>query len=272
MHVSRLLHIPVSALLAVSLSGLPAPAIADDDHDWSDWADCDRIRDSKIKHCSESFTEWQADGKTIRVDAGMNGSVSVVGWDKNMVKVQATLMVRADSQDDADDIAADVKMRLEKELITASGPKLRHGDYWSVTFRVWVPRNTDLDLLAENGGVGVRNVEGKMRLSTHNGPLSLRDVSGDVLGRTQNGPLAVDLEGSQWRGKGLDAETHNGPVVLHIPENYSAVLESGTFNGPWDVDIPVRVKRGRWFTAELGKGGAPVRVVTHNGPVNISLY
>ena len=258
---------------AVATVALLAPvASAHDGHEWGDWADCDRMKDHRVKHCSETISEWDADGATLRVDAGQNGGVSVVSWDKDMVRVQATLVVRADTEEEAEELAADVEIRLEKQLIVASGPESERDRHWSVFYRVWVPKETDLDLIAHNGGVGVKGVSGKMRLSTHNGPLSLHDVSGDVLGRTQNGPVSVELEGDHWQGKGLDAETKNGPVTLRFPEDYSAVLESGTRNGPWDVELPVRVKRGKWFTTELGKGGAPVRVVTSNGPLSIETW
>ncbi len=72
---------------------------------------------------------------------------------------------------------------------------------------------------------------------------------------------------------GLDAETTNGPVNLAIPESYSARLEFGTVNGPMSVGFPVTVtiqgRVGRRITTTLGAGGAPVRAVTTNGPVEI---
>jgi hypothetical protein len=89
----------------------------------------------------------------------------------------------------------------------------------------------------------------------------------------RNGPLSVGLGGSRWEGAGLDAETVNGPVVLAIPEGYSARLETGTVNGPMSVDFPLTVTfQGRWrdrLNTTLGDGGAPVRVVTTNGPLVI---
>jgi hypothetical protein len=257
--------------VGVALSAsFAAPAIADDDHPWGRWADCDEITERSIRHCSQTFSEWKPQSKTVRVDAGKNGSVSVVGWDKDLVRVQATLLVRADSEREAEELAARVQIRLERDLITVSGPERMGRDtWWSVSFRVWAPHESDLDLVADNGGIGVRDLAGKMRMTTHNGPLKLDEVAGEVLGRTRNGPLTVHLSGNRWQGKGLDVETHNGPVTLHIPEDYSAVLESGTRNGPWSVNLPVSVKRRTWFTVELGDGGSPVRVVTHNGPLSI---
>ena len=112
-----------------------------------------------------------------------------------------------------------------------------------------------------------------MDLRAENGPVSLTGVGGDVVARVQNGPLSVRLAGTKWDGKGLDAESVNGPVTLAVPENYNAELETGTVNGPYDVAMPLTVTiqgsvKDR-IHSTLGKGGAPVRVVTTNGPLTI---
>jgi DUF4097 and DUF4098 domain-containing protein YvlB len=142
-----------------------------------------------------------------------------------------------------------------------------------VTFIVYVPATSDLDLVAHNGPVSVSDVDGRIDARTQNGPVSLHDVSGDVVARTQNGPLTVDLAGSTWRGEGLDAETHNGPVRITIPEGYSAQLQTGTVNGPFSSDVPLTVtslgRRNRRIDTTLGRGGPMIRAVTTNGPVVI---
>jgi hypothetical protein len=63
-------------------------------------------------------------------------------------------------------------------------------------------------------------------------------------------------------------------VHLSIPENYNAMLETGTVNGPVQADFPLTVtldgrKNWRRFTTKLGDGGPPVRVVTTNGPLTL---
>jgi len=130
-----------------------------------------------------------------------------------------------------------------------------------------------LKLDTNNGPIGVRDVTGRMTLTARNGPVSLSGVGGDVHARTTNGPLDIDLTGARWEGTGLDAETTNGPVNLAIPESYSAQLEFGTVNGPMTVGFPLTVtiegRVGRRIVTKLGAGGAPIRVVTTNGPVEI---
>ena len=106
-----------------------------------------------------------------------------------------------------------------------------------------------------------------VEFKTVNGGVKLSNVAGDFKGRTSNGGVDVDLDGPGWRGEGLDVETSNGGVHLRIPEHYSAHLETGTVNGGLNIDFPVTVQ-GRVdknISADLGGGGAPIRVRTHNG-------
>jgi DUF4097 and DUF4098 domain-containing protein YvlB len=142
-----------------------------------------------------------------------------------------------------------------------------------VSFVFYVPRNTNVDVTTRNGPIAVKNVVGRMALSAENGPVSLSGVGGDVHVRAQNGPLHVRLTGTRWAGAGLDAETQNGPISLEIPSNYNAALETGTVNGPMDTEFPITVtlngRRWKRLSTRLGEGGAPVRVVTTNGPVSL---
>ncbi len=91
----------------------------------------------------------------------------------------------------------------------------------------------------------------------------------------QNGPLLVHLQGTRWDGTGLDAETQNGPLTVDVPEGYNAAFETGTINGPMEIDFPVTVQgrigvgAHRHLTTTLGSGGPLVRVVTTNGPAVI---
>jgi DUF4097 and DUF4098 domain-containing protein YvlB len=140
-----------------------------------------------------------------------------------------------------------------------------------VSYEVWTPRQTDVRVSTQNGGISVDNVEARLDLGAVNGGIALRSVSGDVRGETTNGPLNVELEGDRWRGTGLDLRTTNGPVNLDIPEGYSARLETGTVNGGMRIDFPITLQGmiGRRISTQLGSGGATIRAITTNGPVEI---
>jgi hypothetical protein len=208
------------------------------------------------------------------VDPGGNGGVAIYGWDRNEVEVHARIQAQAETSAAAQALAKQVSLAMSAGSLTANGPENLRNENWYVIFVVYTPRNTSFTAASRNGPLSAEGVRGRLELRTENGPVTLRDVHGAVHARTQNGPVTVQLSGTAWDGTGLDAETQNGPVTLIIPENYSAQLETGTTNGPFNIDFPVTVntpgrRRGGELRTTLGSGGAPVRVRTTNGPVRL---
>jgi DUF4097 and DUF4098 domain-containing protein YvlB len=214
-----------------------------------------------------------AKGGVITVDPGRNGAVAIEGWDRDSVEVHARIQAEGATDAEAAALGEAIKIAAAGTTIAAEGPDAGRRQSWSVSFVVYAPRRSDLKLDTYNGPIGVRDVTGRMTLTAYNGPISLAGVGGDVRARTTNGPLDIELVGAHWDGAGLDAETTNGPVNLAIPDNYSAQLEFGTVNGPMTVGFPLTVtiqgRVGRRISTRLGSGGAPIRLVTTNGPVEI---
>jgi len=228
----------------------------------------DRDRD---QFCEVRDQTLKAPQRALFVDGRENGSVHVYGWDKNEVMVRTLVQASADSPAEAKAIAKDIKILTDGDRIRADGPSQRRHTSWWVSYEVWVPRKTSLDAEASNGSVNVEGVEGRMDLRAQNGSISLRDVAGDVRGRTENGSVNAQLDGTAWKGEGLDLTTSNGSVNLEIPKSYNARLETGTVNGGMNIDFPITVQGfiGRRITTTLGSGGPRVRAVTTNGGVRI---
>jgi hypothetical protein len=260
-----------AVLVILGTAASPAHAQRTDD-EWLE--NCrDQQRRDREAHCMVKVDRVRA-GESLRVDAGQNGGVLVYGADRTDVEVHARVQAWAESAGDAESLAGAVRLNYEPGSIRADGPSAGRREGWAVTFVVYVPRRTDLDLQASNGPVSAADVMGTITATTRNGPVSLRSVGGDVTARTENGPITVDLEGDRWDGAGLDAQTRNGPINLRIPEGYNARLEAGTVNGPFNTDVPLQVtllgrQRNRRVEATLGDGGPLIRAVTTNGPVNI---
>ena len=233
-----------------------------------DYDDRGRARE---RFCEVRDTKLSAPSTTLLVDGRDNGSVTIYGWDRNEVLVRALVSANADSRNDAQTLAKDIKIETDGHRIRADGPRTSRYEYWSVSFEVWVPKKTNLDAEAHNGGVTVDGVEGRMQLNTVNGGVHLRDVAGDVRAETTNGGATAVLTGTSWRGAGLDLQTTNGGVTLDIPRNFNAELETGTVNGGFDIDFPITVQGfvGRRISTKLGNGGPRVRAYTTNGGVRI---
>lgn len=264
--------VTAAMLVVAAVPTLDAQATDREDAHWLN--DC---RSERGWHRHERFCELRVQhlGRptdALRVDGQENGGVEVTGWDRDSVELHALIDVEAASDDEARDIASKVSIVTGNGSIHADGPGRFHRNSWTVSYRIYVPRHSNLALTTINGPVSVEGVTGRMDLRATNGPIGLERVGGDVHARAENGPLDVTLDGTRWNGTGLDAETENGPVELTLPKEYAAHLETGTENGPMEVNFPMTVQGHvdlRHLTLDIGGGGPTVRVVTTNGPVSV---
>jgi hypothetical protein len=264
---------PVFFLLAL-VAALPATPIAQSRQPASadDWCERERRNGDREQACEVRRFTVTATG-TMTVDAEPNGGIDVRGDARADVLVEAKVTGQAETQERARQIVDAVKVTAQPHNVSADGPSgLGRREGWSVSYRLAVPTVSSLALKTTNGGISIRDVDGQIEFKTVNGGVKLVNLAGDVKGRTSNGGVDVDLEGTGWKGEGLNVETSNGGVHLRIPEQYSAHLETSTVNGGMNIDFPLTVQGriDRQISANLGGGGAPIRVTTHNGGVKIS--
>lgn len=228
--------------------------------------------DELVGNCEIREQTLALSGGTIGIDGRQNGGVSVKGWDQNQVLVRARVQTRAPTAAEAEALSKEIRIETGGAKIFASGPENRRNYHWDVTYEVFVPRRADLSIETHNGGISISEVNGRIDFSATNGGVVLRRVGGTVKGSTTNGGLAVELTGDRWDGETLDVSTTNGGVVISIPENYSAHLQTGTVNGSVSVDFPVAMQshgRQKEIAVNLGAGGPTVKARTTNGGVRI---
>jgi hypothetical protein len=215
---------------------------------------------------------------SLAVDGGKNGGIKIKGSDRSDILVRACVQTWGTTDEAARAVASGIRISTGGTIKAEASSD----ENWGVSYEVLVPRSTDLNLKAHNGGIGISSVEGRIEFETLNGGVSLMDVAGDVKGRTTNGGVNVSLAGNSWRGSGLDVVTTNGGVHLSMPDSYAANIETGTVNGGFrseiaalsvtqeDVKGPGRHQRATRLNTVLNGGGAPIRVITTNGGINIS--
>lgn len=253
----------------LALSGPASPASAPafrtlaDDGDW-----CDESRGSRreVQHCEVREAAWNATGDPIAVDAQPNGGIQVTGWDRDEVRLRVKVVAAGDSEADARARAAAVRIDTDG-TIHATTPSSRA---W-VSYRLEVPRASVLTLTSHNGGINLERLGGTVLARTTNGGVHLEHMAGKVTARTTNGGVHVDLDGDSWDGEGLDVETSNGGVHLELPSGYNAHLRTSTVNG--GIHAPAELMQrfqGKRLDAELGRGGAPVRIETQNGGLHVN--
>lgn len=214
-------------------------------------------------------------GGALSVDGGKNGGISVTGENRSDILVRACVQAWGTTAEAAQAIVKGIKINTTGTVKAESAAE----ENWGVSYQILVPRSTDLNLTAHNGGISIRGVEGTLDFRTQNGGLHLSEIAGNVKGRTTNGGVHVELSAGSWKGSGLDLETTNGGVHVSVPQNFAAHFETGTVNGGFHSDFAQlelpksengeRRRPGGRISTDLNGGGAPVRLITTNGGVHI---
>ncbi len=235
----------------------------------NNWSSDDRVSTNELREMTVVSTG------SLNVDGRQNGGVSVKGEDRSDVLIRACVQAWGKTDEAAKSLASNVKIGTDGKIRAENSDS---DNNWSVSYDIRVPRSTNLNLTAHNGGVSISNVDGTAEFETQNGGVFLSNVSGNYKGRTMNGGVFVKLAGTGWKGGGLDVTTTNGGVNIEMPENYAAHVETGTVNGGFSSDIrglemPKSDENGRRrasrISTDINGGGAPIRVVTTNGGVRI---
>jgi DUF4097 and DUF4098 domain-containing protein YvlB len=129
-----------------------------------------------------------------------------------------------------------------------------------------------INVSSVNEGIRVTGASGDIVAETTNGEITLEKIdSKSVEVTTVNGDIAYDgalAAGGQYR-----MTSHNGDVMLSVPENTSATFSVRTYDGDFSSNLPVKgvgePRRGRRATYTLGGGGAQVEIETFNGEIRV---
>ncbi len=236
----------------------------------NNWSNGDKVSVNEVR-------ELTLPSGSLTVDGKRNGGISVIGENRSDISVRACVQTWAGSDAEARALAKNIRIETGGSL-RAEGADDEKG--WSVSYQILVPRNTNLNLMANNGGISIKDVEGNMEFETKNGGIHLSNLAGNVKGRTTNGGLHIELAGNTWKGNGLDVETTNGGVHLSMSENYAARFETRTVNGGFRSEVSALTQEkkdddryrtnGVNISKDINGGGALVRVVTTNGGVKIA--
>jgi hypothetical protein len=236
--------------------------------DTRDWCD-QHGGDDQARHCDVREIDLGA-VRSVSVDAEPNGGIAVEGVDGTQARLWVKVEGRGATDEEARALASQVRIETDG-TIRATGPQTRGRRGWHASFRLQVPRATELRLTTGNGGITLRNTTGVARLDAVNGGLHLAGLGGQVDARTVNGGVHLSLTGDGWSGDGLEATTTNGGLHVEVDETYRARLQVSTVNGRMKVGFPVTLQGsiGKTLSLDLAGGGPELRIRTTNGSVSI---
>ena len=140
-------------ILAVFAIGLPL--LAQNATPRLDCNDRGYHNDRLISHCEMKEQTFATARGAMHIDPGMNGGVSVNGWDRNEVWVRARIETNAETDSEARSMVSAIRFASGAEEIRGEGPTRDRNHNWSVSYEIFAPRQADIDIKTFNGGVPI---------------------------------------------------------------------------------------------------------------------
>ncbi|HKF20055.1 MAG TPA: hypothetical protein VKE93_00725 [Candidatus Angelobacter sp.] len=180
--------------------------------------------------------------QALTITAEHNGGIRVTTWDKPDFSLKLCKQVSVDDDAEGRKLLAETRLKVEGGKVSISAPESDDHHSLGTLLLVKAPRDAKLDLSvynggvsltnftgtatahAHNGGIALRGSTGKLSLEAQNGGISIKDCGGDIDATVQNGGISLSLP-EHWEGKGLEAHTHNGGLVVVVPKNMSSGVE-----------------------------------------------
>ncbi|MGC1485117.1 MAG: DUF4097 family beta strand repeat-containing protein [Candidatus Acidiferrum sp.] len=200
----------------------------------------------------------------------VNGPVEVQGWDRNVIEIDAVKIAR-EKNSDLDRVSIEVDAKPNDVSVITRYPQ-NEGVEVAVEYTVRVPHGARVEHIGTvNGTLKVAGVDSVEDLHTVNGNIEVYEGGGSVHARTTNGNVHLELS-HFLNEKGMAAETTNGSVLLAVPQDTQANLEARSLNGNFYSELPFTQEATllpREMRGKFGKGGAPIRLNTVNGGIQI---
>jgi Putative adhesin len=202
----------------------------------------------------------------------VNGTVEVQGWDRNEIEVRAVKIAK-ERESDLDRVSIEVEAKPNNVAVITRYPQ-DEGVEVAVEYTVHVPHGARVEHLATvNGTLRISGVETIEDLRTVNGNIEVYEGGGAVRAHVTNGNVHLEL--AHLRDKDATfAETTNGSVLLVVPADTQADLETRCLNGSFSSELPVSVEstmKPREMHGKIGHGGAPIKLHTVNGGIKIAV-
>lgn len=226
-------------------------------------------------------------GGKVEVLIGVPGSLKIVGWKKGAIRVEVEKIVYYETEEKARAFLKESPVRIRHNETTTAIRALGNPEppaILEINLTVYVPgEKTDINAKIDRGELLIDSVNGWVEVTANEGNLEAKSIAGYFSGSLQKGDIRIEMSGKHWNGLELAAVTQHGSANLILPLDYSAALQLETRAGKITVDYPNQVVEGeeappeiiirkdsQSLKASVGKGGAPIRILTYVGDVTLS--
>jgi hypothetical protein len=203
------------------------------------------------------------------------GSTTIAGVNVNECNVIATISVKAPTEEEAQELAEQIKIELDRDgntlTVRTEKPRAKKRRSISISFDITVPRQTALELGCDVGKIRITNITETIKAQTDVGGITCREISNDIDLKADVGGVKVVYSKDAPAACSITIATDVGGIELTTPPDFSATVYAETDVGSIKTDLPLTV-RGRISKSlhgTIGAGEGELRLKADVGSIRI---
>ncbi|MCS6873495.1 MAG: hypothetical protein N2Z23_05150 [Pyrinomonadaceae bacterium] len=233
-------------------------------------------------------------GGTVTIIGAPVGSISVEGWQKNEVAVEAEIQIQAENEADISLLSSVTGFILDRDVnhsrvvsvgvhdrnyikrVARNFPRRLLNLPFRIDYKLKVPAYCDLEINGGKGSFYLQGVDGTISVRFIESGDARMNVSGGAIDAFfGNGDVQIDVLTSSWRGRFLNVGLGSGQLQVKLPVSVNAELQASVLqNGRIDNQFSIKPKldeqvNDRQIKARLGSGGAVLSFRVANGIIKI---
>jgi len=236
---------------------------------------CQIVAERKTVHFEKA---WPATGVTRLEVNEVAGSIDIQPADTDQITLKAVVKTRIPGKPNEENQGF-FKTKLEGDTLTIGRKHegrwrvtwgFGHGDDYTVSYQLRVPKTVSLDLQTVNGRIASRGIDGETRATTVNGVVDI-ETSGanEVEAKAVNGIIRAhfltDFHGASFK-------TVNGRVIAVLPPSASFTGDFNQVNGDVEAGFPLNIHShpgSRRVSGEVNGGRYSLHITTVNGDIKV---
>ena len=213
-------------------------------------------------------------GQTLYLQNNV-GEIKVTGADVTNCDVTATITAKASTEEKAEKLAEQVKIKLQpsanKLSIKVEKPKETSNRSIAIDFSITLPKQTALQLASNVGEIRISDITEPIEAETNVGTINCKEITGDTDLTTNVGEITVAYSKTSPGACNADIRTDIGKINFTAPPNLSAQVRASVNIGSIQTDLPLTVtgKINKSLNGTIGKGEGKIILRTNIGSIKI---
>jgi hypothetical protein len=203
------------------------------------------------------------------------GSITIDGQDVTNCDVTATITVKAPTEEEAKELAKQIKIELEQDgdtlTVKTTKPRKKRRRSISINFKIIVPEQTALQASSDVGEINVSNITENIKAQTDVGKISCKEISGDIDLQAGVGKVNVVYSKTALAACNVTIRTDVGSIDITTPPECSAAVHANTDVGSIATDMPLTIKGrvSKNLQGMIGDGEGKLNLRTDVGSIRI---